>query len=149
VLIATALALALAAAGVARAVARARGGDRVEEPPPPLLLTWLRSSAAIAGLYILQEGLEGMLAPGHAAGVAGVLGHGGWTAFLFAAAIGAIVAWLLRGAAVAVVRAARRPGRSRGPTEPARPRHPRSVDAARPRPLALHLAGRGPPALLS
>lgn len=69
---------------------------------------WLASSVALLVIYVVQELLEGALASGHPAGIAGVLGTGGWSAAAFALAVGALIALLLRGADAAVVWSAAR-----------------------------------------
>ena len=48
-------------------------------------------------VFIAQETVEGMLAAAHPAGVAAVLGHGGWIAAPIALAVGRVVAYLLGG----------------------------------------------------
>jgi hypothetical protein len=108
--------------------------------------SWLSMSAALAVIYSLQELAEGWLAHGHPVGLEGVAGHAGWSAYLLALAIGALVALALRGAREAIALAAR----PRAAVVPPRPSLvlPRPVVAlAPPRPavLALNLAGRAPP----
>lgn len=146
VLVVTVAALCLAGASVAYALARASGtGQATERPPRSFTALWWRASAALTALYVVQESLEGLLAPGHAGGHAGVVGHGGWTAFVLALAVGALIALLVRGAHAAVVRAAGRPGQppSRRPVSAtARPAPVRWALASL---LARHLAGRSPP----
>src|SRR5947209_2599105 len=99
-------ALMIAVAEFTAGLARRRGALRI----PPLRRLWLVSAAALVSVYALQELAEGMLAAGHAGGVAGVFGSGGWVAVPLALAVGLIVALLMRGAA-AVERAAGRPFR--------------------------------------
>jgi hypothetical protein len=105
---------------------------------------WLRFSAALAVIYSVQEGLEGQFASGHPAGPAGIFGHGGWTALLLAAAVGAVIALVLRGADM-VVAALVQGARATAPRPLCRCAIPRReffpiLDA-----IALHRAGRGPP----
>jgi len=125
--------LALALAGFWAALSRARRNGVDEPAPAGLRVSWLGSSAAVALVYTTQESLEG----------APVVADGGWVAFLLALVVGLLIALLLRGAAVALMRAA---GRARRPRRP-----PRSVlrpDAPLLRPLdpiARLLAARGPP----
>lgn len=110
--------------------------------------SWLGHSAALALIYTAQELAEGFVAHGHPTGLEGVVGHAGWSAYLFALALGALVALALRGARAAVALAAR-PGRERLlPPRAARavPRPRLSLPLPRPRVLALNLAGRAPPA---
>jgi hypothetical protein len=97
------LAAAIAAGGLAGRLVRAWHG-----PPPkpgtqrPAARTWLRTwllcTAVVLGLYCLQETAEGMLAVGHAAGLAGLLGNGGLVAAPLAAALGGVLTLALRGA---------------------------------------------------
>jgi hypothetical protein len=115
------------------------------------LLLWLLASAGLLAIYCGQELLEGILATGHRAGVAGVLGAGGWWALPLALAASGLLALVLRWER-AVERAldARRPPlglriRARlaeqaplaAPAPPALPA---------PAPLARAAAGRAPPA---
>lgn len=110
---------------------------------PPLGRLWVAAACGLLAIFIVQESLEGVLAAGHASGVAGVIGSGGWAAFPLAAALGLVVALLLRGADALLA------ARSRRVVEHAPP-----VDAHCPDPeptcasasvLALYLAGRAPP----
>jgi hypothetical protein len=103
------------------------------------------SSASLAGMYAVQELLEGIFAAGHPSGLAALFAHGGWWALAAAAALGGVVAALLRLASVvvgAVRRLAAPPRRRQTVLVPARPRTavlaPRGV-------LATAAAGRAPP----
>jgi hypothetical protein len=128
-----------------RSIARARRGEC--EPEAARFTTlWLCASAALAGVYTLQESFEGAVAPGHPAGLIGVFGHGGWTALLLSLAIGAVIALLLRGA-YEVIRYVARQHASRPRPAPAwRPWRPRLLPFARRLDvLAWNLAGRAPP----
>jgi hypothetical protein len=142
----------LAALGVGGLLVRAarawaRGGDA--PPRPRLRRQWLLAALALLAVYTGQELLEGALAPGHPAGIAGVVGHGGWWALPAAVALGGAVAFVLGAAAaaerlaLAVRPRAARPRRgppvfvSRGPGAPMRPRRT---------PLARRAAERAPPA---
>jgi hypothetical protein len=98
--------VALAAAGFVHVVAR--GGDPAPAAPVRLGRLWLVCAAALALTYVAQESLEGLLAGGHASGVTGILGHGGWIALVLAAGFAAPVTLLLRGRAAAVAAIARR-----------------------------------------
>ena len=113
-----------------------------------------RSFAALFGLawalllavYCLQEWLEGVFAVGHPAGVAGIVGHGGWWAVPLSAVAAAVVALLLLvGAAVVEVVARLVPPRL------ARfellLQRPLLVVPVRLSPLAGRVAGRAPPAV--
>jgi hypothetical protein len=107
---------------------------------------WAGVSSIMFAVYAAQELAEGALVADHPGGMAAVSGHGGWTAIVLAAIIGAIVALALRGvdaAAAAVTTAAPR-------LEVQRPLVVTSLAlsrARRPRDAVAHfLAGRGPPA---
>lgn len=106
---------------------------------------WLLATVALVTIYAGQELLEGALAPGHAAGLAGAFGDGGWWALPAALAVAGLFALALRGAdAVAAdlagltLRIALRPPRALSH----RPRAPFLVALA---PLARAAAGRAPP----
>ena len=141
--------LVLAVIALVFAFVRAMRGLELEPRSVAFGPAWQRSTLALQAVYATQELAEGWLAAGHPPGVAAVLGHGGWTAFLIAIAVGAVVALLLRGAAAAVRWAASR-HRARPPV-PA----PALRDAPLPdpplltalAPLARGDAGRAPPAL--
>jgi hypothetical protein len=125
---------------------RAVGGT--SKPPRvgrrPIHRTWLAAGASLSAIYVAQEITEGMLSDGHPPGLAGVVGSGGWTAFLLAFAVGAVIAFALRGADAIVLRASRDGGGPRPRCDfifdPPRARDPRPLDA-----VARNLAGRGPP----
>ena len=109
-------------------------------------LLWLTCSAALIAIYAGQELLEGIFATGHAAGLAGVFGYGGWWAIPAAVCVGLVLAALMHGArwvlheiirrGMAPVRA--RPDRGFG-------QWPAPVHRPRTLPLALGWSGRGPP----
>lgn len=129
-------------------IASLAAGHRDREPARMTAVrVWALASASLTAIYLIQETLEGVLATGHPSGVAGVLADGGWTAVLFAIAIGAAIALMLRGARAVEAAAARllRPAL----TAPAVPLVSRAVGAVRAVPrtavLARHLAGRAPP----
>lgn len=141
--------LLLIACGLfARSLREARRAGTVEPGSPPgFVRTWVTSSAALSLVYTGQELIEPAFAAGHPGGLTGVLGHAGWAAFLFAVALGAVVALLLRGARAAIVQAAA--GRRLDRRTPASTRAflARYCEIGWPAapPLALHLAGRAPP----
>ena len=85
---------------------------------------------ALVAAYCGQELIEGWLAAGHPAGVAGVLEHGGWIALVCAPLVGGLVALAARGAAAA--------------TEPRAARL--HLEAATGRHAGRHLARTGVPA---
>jgi hypothetical protein len=140
---------ALLAAGALGSMRRGRRSGRASArapAPPRYRVLWVRASAVLAAAYAVQETLEAAVAPGHPDGLAVVLGNGGWTAFLIAIALGALVALIARGADAALDRAAHR--RARTPSARPRPSIPLPISAWPPPrrlPLARHLASRAPP----
>jgi predicted nucleic acid-binding protein len=136
--------LVLAVGEIVHRLAR-RGGGAAVDRPRSLSRLWAGSTVCLALMYAAQEWAEGQLAAGHPAGVAGVLGHGGWTALAFAALVALAISVALRGAAAAL---ATRPA---GRAPHARARRTTAVRFAPPAPrapldaVARHLAGRGPP----
>ena len=72
------LLLALAVGGFLRALGRAFAGQ-TSRARFTLSLTamWLTCSAALIAIFACQEFLEGLLATGHPAGLAGIFGYGG------------------------------------------------------------------------
>jgi hypothetical protein len=130
----------------ALSLVRANRDATPAQESPGFLPLWLSASAALGAVYTLQEGIEGAFAPGHPEGLIGVFGNGGWTAFLLALGIGALIGFLLRGAQRVIELVARRAA--------TRPRRSRSYRSYRPRQtpsfgnrdvLARNLAGRAPP----
>ena len=140
------LLLCLATGSFLARVAQALGSGRTSGRPRSFGTVWLVGTGLLIGIYAVQEFLEGLVAAGHPAGLAGIVGHGGWWAGIVAIGVGAVIAVLLQ-AATAMVDAAARSGR--------RPRQFRvdltrslalaAVSVARPRPLAASRAGRAPP----
>jgi hypothetical protein len=140
--------LALCAGALVLAFVRAMRGLDPEPRPVAFAPAWLRATLALQAVYTTQELAEGWLSEGHPPGVAGVLGHGGWTAFAVAVAVGALIALLVRGAVAAVRWAARRRPSSPAPSaapalKAALPDAPLLTALA---PLARGHAGRAPPA---
>lgn len=139
-----AVALMLVAADFGARLIRARG-ER-DGAAPALGRLWLLATLSLLGAYTLQESLEGALAPGHPAGVAALLGHGGWAALPLAAALGLVIALLVRGAHRTLELVTEPPVRIARPPTPlaltsiATRLRPRGRSAA-----GRHLA-RGPPA---
>jgi len=141
----------LAALGLAVGLVRAAAAPSVRSATfVRVRRLWPAASAALLAIYVSQELLEGLLAPGHPSGWAGVVGSGGWLAVPLALAFGGVVALGLR-----VVRAARaaQPLRLAVARLVPPPPTPRVVTAAPAvagwrsgRLLADHLAGRAPPA---
>ncbi len=138
------LSLGASLGSLARRWARGGGGRT-----PAGLRVWLLASLALFALYSGQELLEGALAAGHAAGIAGVVGDGGWWALPAALAIGGVLALALR-SAEAVVAAVSARVLLQLRARPARPFVQRPAPAPARRlaaPLACAAAGRAPPAL--
>jgi hypothetical protein len=106
---------------------------------------WLGCTVVLAAAYCGQELIEGSVAAGHPAGIAGVLEHGGWIALACAPVIGGLVALAVRGAATATeprsCAAAWRPPPTGAPAVAS----PTPVFHVSPDPLARFLAARGPP----
>jgi hypothetical protein len=145
-----AVAIVMLVAALARfafSLLRARRGQPEEARPPGFRRVWLASAAALAVVYMFQEGIEGTVDAGHPAGLIGIFGHGGWTALIFSLAIGAVIAALTRVAYEAIElvsrKAARRPRRTpaRGSWDVVPTPFGRRLDV-----LAWNLAGRAPPA---
>jgi len=146
-------ALALGASLGALAQHWAGGGalGRADRVAPRLagVRVWLLASAGLIAVFAGQELLEGCLAGGHAAGVAAVLGAGGWWALPAALAVGGLLTLALRAgahveeavAALAPLRLRLRAG-ARAAARPPRPAEPRLCTRA---PLARAAAGRAPP----
>jgi hypothetical protein len=117
----------------------------------PFAARWLALSAAMVVVFCAQELAEGALAPGHAAGLAGVFGSGGWLALPLALALGAPGAVLLGG----LRRAGELVARALAPPLPGAPAAPPAGPSADPGLLplaALALAfgfARRPPPLVA
>ena len=154
-------AVALAAAGVGQVVWRLAGprgrgdpdrrGDHSQHARQAV--AWLAASCGLLAIYASQEGVEGLLAPGHPFGLAGVCGHGGLVAIPLALALGGAIVLAELGARAALtgtsplavaVAARLRPAPDPVPAGLARPAPRRASAAAGV--LAAHLAGRAPPA---
>jgi hypothetical protein len=133
---------AAAGAGAAAAVDR-RGRSHA---PRGVLRTWLVCALLLFLMYCGQELVEGLVAPGHPAGIAGVLGQGGWTAAPLSLLIGAALALTLRVAGRLLEAAQRRtpPLWTSATGETAGRRAPRTTDW-RLDPEAGVTAGRAPP----
>ena len=132
--------LLLAGSQFGRALARASGGCASPPRAARLRVVWGENAAALVGIYVAQETLEGAFAAGHP-----VWAHGGWVVVPLAIVFGWLAALLLVGADRALAAAARRtvrtlPGAGPDPAEPAIVVLPALA------PIARHLAGRGPPA---
>ncbi len=108
---------------------------------------WLASAACLVAIFVCQELLEGLVATGHPAGLAGVFGYGGWWSIPAAVALGLVVAaafhgarWVLREVAQ---RRANRTAARRVPVAATRAR--RNALVPRLAPIADGWSGRGPP----
>jgi hypothetical protein len=126
---------------LAAAYERRRG----ERPLASTATLWMRSSAALLAIYGTQEWLEGAVAHGHGADVAGLLARGGWLAIPLAIAFGALLAFLLKGAELAIDLVARRSVERRPATAVLQTARERSAERPALDAIALFLAGRGPP----
>jgi hypothetical protein len=139
------LALVALAAFAASLLEARRRAPKVSTGPCAGTL-WVRTSFSLLGLYSVQEWLEGQVGHGHETGIGAIFASGGWWAIPLALALGAVVAWLLKGATIAVeLVAARSRSRRWAASSPVRTwqerRSPRpALDA-----VASFLAGRGPP----
>ena len=146
--VALALPAAVLLAGAVLGLFVELAGVRRGRVPAPLGLSvrqaWLVAALALVALFVAQELLEGALLQGHVAGLAGVVGAGGWIALPLAVAAGGVVALALAGAQSVLRRAASAPLPCAQIRAPGRARR----DAAwRPAGvLARNLASRAPPA---
>jgi hypothetical protein len=125
-----------------------RGTERASPSRAPLARRIAVFAGALLAIYVGQELLEGLIASGHASGIAAVLAGGGWIALPLAVTIGtlaALLAHVLEGVerVIAVIHAERplraRPPAVRGSALPARGISLLSA------PLAFGLARRPPP----
>lgn len=128
-----------------RAAAAPAGASRTRRR---LRVLWPAASIALLSIYVSQELVEGVLAPGHPGGLEGVFGAGGYVAAPLSVAFGAVVAVALR-VAVLVESSARglclyAPRLTAADARLAIARAT-VVAAGRGRVLADHAAGRGPP----
>ncbi len=121
----------------AQALLRFAGGPANGDRGRRFTRLWLGCTVVLVAAYCGQELIEGWMAAGHPAGVAGVLEHGGWIALVCAPFVGGLVALAVRGAA-----AASEPRASAAAPAVA---SPAPVFQPSPDPLARFLAARGPP----
>jgi hypothetical protein len=141
---------ALGVGGFLRRLALAWGGGQTDpRPRHSSLRLWLLASVALIAIYAGQEALEGLLSTGHADGLAGIFGDGGWWAVPAALAVGGALTLLVRGGRAAITFVSRL-GRRPPPARPARRafRAPEPVFLIHASPLACCAPGRAPPALL-
>ncbi len=145
------LGVALAVGALVGRLSLAWQKDAVRAPGRPLPRIWALCALTLLALYCCQELAEGMFAGGHGAGLAGIVGYGGWIALPAAAAIGGALALALRAAdrLVALVAGLRsRPPLPRAAALPVRfTRH--AAPRWRLEPLSGVSASRGPPHPLS
>ena len=120
---------------------------QADRGPRSLMRLWLLAASALVVAFTAQELLEGALAPGHPAGLAGAFGHGGLIALPLAMVVGAVIALLLRGADRLVAAGSRVGSGLVGLVLPNRGRalRPAPTFAEAPSPLATLAAGRAPP----
>jgi len=128
----------------------ARGGARERAATVRIRRLWPLATAGLLAIYGTQEVLEGMLATGHPDGFAALFAAGGWVAAPLAVVGGLAIALAVRVAELVHERSAR--------ATPiliawmVRLSAPSSLASAAPvwvrveRLIAVHLAGRGPPA---
>ena len=114
-----------------------------------LLALWLMAAGALTAIYVGQESVEGLLSPGHASGLQGVFGSGGWLAIPAAVAIGGLVALVAVGAFELVAAVARRAGGHRRRANTRTLSRPAAALLPRLSPLASSHAGRAPPLQVS
>lgn len=129
----------------AHALLRFAGGPGSGSRGPRFTRLWLGCTVALVAAYCGQELIEGWLAGGHPAGVAGVLEHGGWIALVCAPLIGGVVALAVRGAAAATEPRAWAAAWRPRPAGAAPTASPPPAFQPSPDPLARFLAARGPP----
>jgi hypothetical protein len=111
--------------------------------------TWLLCALALLAIYCAQELIEGAFASGHPAGLAGVLGAGGWIAVPVSLVIGVALASALRLADTLVRLAARRRQARRPPERARKPRRAVQARDWRLEPASGVAAGRAPPPAFS
>ena len=90
------LLLCLAAGSFLVRVAQALATGRSAERGRSFATVWIAASCLLTAIYAVQELLEGLVAAGHPAGLAGIVGHGGWWAAVVAVGVGFVIAALLR-----------------------------------------------------
>jgi hypothetical protein len=105
---------------------------------------WSLSAVGLLAVYTVQETLESFLSSGHPGGIGGVFGHGGLWAVPASAAVGLVVALVLRAGRV-VLDAAKGLAPRLPRQRPLPFAFPVGVRPAVVRPLARSAAGRAPP----
>jgi hypothetical protein len=139
---------ALAFGGFLLRFVRAWQGDSGDAAPKHgTRRLWAVIATGLLAIYVGQELVEGLLATGHAPGLAGVFGQGGWWAVLAALVVGLLLALALRGAEAVESLFARGKALGRRRPHTAGIRIPPSARLALQAPLARLGAGRAPPAI--
>jgi cytochrome bd-type quinol oxidase subunit 2 len=131
-----------------RALGRAFAGQRsLSRYTLSFAALWLLCTAGLVAIYVAQEFLEGLLAVGHPAGLAGIFGFGGWWSIPAAVAIGLVLAAVFHGARWVLHEVSERCSQARAQTarRAALIYVPRGIVVPRLAPLADGWSGRGPP----
>jgi len=142
------LSIGVAVGGFLRGLGRAMAGQRSPSRYAlSLTALWIACSGCLLAIYSTQEFLEGLFATGHAAGLVGIFGYGGWWSIPAAASVGFVLAAICHGARWALDEVARRSAAevSSYPLPEASPRRPFAAVVPRLAPLASGCSGRGPP----
>jgi hypothetical protein len=140
--------LGLAVGGFLWAFGRALGGQRSRSRYTlSLAALWVVCSLCLVAIYVAQEFLEGLVATGHPAGLAGIFGYGGWWSIPAALCVGLVLAAVFHVARWVLDEVAQRRRRVVCSSAPHRKTPPRPVEVVLPRlsPLAEGWSGRGPP----
>jgi hypothetical protein len=141
----TILALGVGTALFLRRLARAaRTGESGTFTRLSTAALWSVTTVGLLAIYAVQETLEAFSASGHPAGMAGVLGHGGWYAVPAAAVVAFAVVAVMRAGRVVLRLAAQQAPRAARLAAPSI-LVPLSVALVAATPLALAAAGRAPP----
>lgn len=141
------LLIALSAGAFLKAMGRAVGGHcSLPRYTLSFVGLWLVCAITLVVIYATQESLEGLFAAGHAGGLVGIFGDGGWWSVPAAVAVALVLAAAFHGAHWTLHEVARRHRRValRSPRTSGQPRH-RDVVLPRLTPLADGWSGRGPP----
>jgi len=109
---------------------------------------WVACAATLVAVFVFQELLEGALATGHPAGLAGVFAFGGWWSLPASACVGLVLAAALHGARWVLDTIARRGRRSPAERRGISGVAPGALRATLPvaEPLLSGWSDRGPPA---
>jgi hypothetical protein len=138
---------ALTLVGFGHWCSRLRAPDRDTVPElPSARAIWAVSAVAVLVAFGLQECTESLLFRGHLPSAYELAGGNGWLLAPLAAAIGGVIALLLKGAARALRWAQERSAATAGAIGVPARRLPTVVLVPRASVLARQLAGRAPPA---